>query len=186
MKTLKLFLAVGLLSSFAIAKSDVRKDAMGAADTTRLCNFGNETGHGIKGNNGPGGFSAEGTRGGFVEGTGTRGGRVENGGRPGVSGGGHEPVGTRNFVLVAMLQSDDKSQKDIQAEKAAAHEAREQMDKAAAARDRGDAKGAKEAADKAKEAADTRAAETKTLITTRKTLAMQLTMLLREIRNNQT
>jgi hypothetical protein len=85
-----------------------------------------------------------------------------------------------------MLQSDDKSQKDIQAEKAAAHEAREQMDKAAAARDRGDAKGAKEAADKAKEAADTRAAETKTLITTRKTLAMQLTMLLREIRNNQT
>jgi hypothetical protein len=53
-----------------------------------------------------------------------------------------------------MLQSDDKSQKDIQAEKAAAHEAREQMDKAAVARDRGDAKGAKEAADKAKEAAD--------------------------------
>jgi len=155
MKTIKLFLAVGLLSSFAIAKSDVRKDATGAADTTRLCNFGNETGHGIKGNSGPSGFAAEGTRGGFVEGSsGTRGGRAENGGRPGVSGGGHEPVGTHNFVLLAMLQSDDKSQKDIQAEKAAAHEAREQMDKAAAARDRGDAKGAKEAADKAKEAAD--------------------------------
>src|ERR1700743_2069499 len=57
-----LFVAVGLLGSFA-AKSDVRKDAIGV-----VSNFGNETGHGIAGNEGPHGFT-DGTRGGFAEGT---------------------------------------------------------------------------------------------------------------------